>query len=239
MDPVPTPTFSPALRLLGLLPLAGLVLALASPATAVAGDNSRRFPMHREAGGSRDLCLARRVAHLVPLNGRFAPGPSRWIALLEGESPEPRPLQLRLESIGTWTLAARPAGVRVFRVPAIDHPVVWESFPLCSDPGEEGGLLGAPPARSLLVPRTAPEESGGRSELESLSRSCGGTVASADLLRAFAYEHLIDQLPARLSVHCETLPLAAAGPAPSSSSQMSRAAERPASTAFPQDFHTP
>lgn len=238
MAPVHPHLRSPAVRLAALAPMGGLVLAIAWSAAAVAADNSRRFPGHREAGGSRDLCQSRRLAHLVPLNGRFAPGPSRQIALLEGESPDPRPLRLRLDSIGTWTLVARPVGVRLLTVPAIARPVLWESFPLCSETGEEGGLSGAPPARTLLEPRPAADEGAMRSELQRLSRSCGGSVPSAELLRVFAFEHLSDQLPARLSVHCETLPLVA-GPAPSSSSQMSSAADRPASTALPQGFHTP
>ena len=214
-----------------------LFLALVAP-KATAGDNSRKFPAYREAGGSRDLCLSRKVAHLVPLDSRFAPGKARRIALLEGQGPDPRPLMVRLESIGLWTLPPRPAGVRLLTIPSVDREVLWESFPRCQDADQPEGLSGAPPARSLLEPLPGADDQQAVLEIQRLSRACGGTIATAALLAAFSYEHLMGQLPERLPVFCEGLS-GASGVSPSISSQTSSPSERPPSGTIPRGFQAP
>jgi len=213
------------------------VLALIAP-KATAGDNSRKFPVYRESGGSRDLCLSRKVVHLVPLDSRFAPGKARRIALLEGQSTDPRPLMVHLESLGLWTLPPRPPGVRLLTIPSIDREVLWESFPRCQDADQPEGLSGAPPARSLLEPLPGADDQEAVLEIQRLSRACGGTIATAGLLAVFSYEHLMGQLPARLPVSCEGLS-GASGLAPSISSQASSPSERPSSGTIPRGFQAP
>ncbi len=186
-----------------------LLLSLAAGA-AVAADQSSSFPAFREGGGSRGVnCPGRRVAHLVPENGRFEPGSQRLIAVLEGDTPQPRPLGVRIAALGDWSLEPEAAGLRLISIPAIDRPLLWESFPRC---GAEGEGAEAPPARTWLETTATRERSSGRAadqsvrlQLQRLSRACGTTVTTAPLLQAFGLEHLAAELPAELPVRCRTL----------------------------------
>lgn len=223
--------------------LAVLPLAVAAP--AIAADSTRSMPANREGGGSRDACQARRVVHLVPLSDRFAPDEARRLAVLEGSAPRPAPLQVRIGSLGVWTLPPEPVGIRLFTIPAVTTELLWESSPLCTSAQDP---IGAPPARSWLLPRnaaTADQEADNRVRLQllNLTRHCGSTVETASLLRDFDLAHLASSLPAQLSVRCNQLgPGAAVLPvsdASSSSSQTSTAVERPLSGSVPQRFQGP
>jgi len=228
------------------IPGALLALApLAVPAAAIAGDSTRKMPANREGGGSRDACQARRLVHLVPISDRFAPGEPRRIAVLEGSAPRPAPLQVRIGALGVWTLPAEPVGIRLFTIPPVATELLWESSPLCASAEDP---IGAPPARSWLLPRSATPAAQEadhlvRLQLQELSRRCGSTVEAAPLLRAFSLEHLAPVLPAQLSVRCEPLaPLSALAPSAtfsSISSHTSTAMERPPSGSVPQNFQGP
>ena len=188
-----------------LAPLAITVSAITEP--AIAGDSTRSMPANREGGGSRDACQARRLVHLVPISDRFAPGEPRRIAVLEGSAPRPAPLQVRIGSLGVWTLPAEPAGIRLISIPPVATEMLWESSPVCTSAQDP---IGAPPARSWLLPRSSVKvdqqaDQLVRLQLQELSRRCGSSVEAAPLLRAFALEHLATMLPAQLSIRCEPL----------------------------------
>jgi hypothetical protein len=198
-------TVLPLAPLLALAHLAITVFAITEP--AIAGDSTRSMPANREGGGSRDACQARRLVHLVPISDRFAPGEPGRIAVLEGFAPRPAPLQVRLGSLGGWTLPAETVGIRVFTIPPVTTELLWETSPLCTSTQDP---IGAPPARSWLLPRSAlPADQVAdrvvRLQLQELSGRCGSTVEAAPLLRAFALEHLAPALPAQLSIRCEPL----------------------------------
>ncbi len=219
----------PAARLLGALSLGGLSLtalslaALLLPAAGRAGDGrTHLFPGSREGGGTRAECASRTVALLVPEDGRFRPAQAGWIGLLEGQSAEPVPLAVRIDGLPERTLPARPAGVRLLRLPALRQPALWESFPRCAAPGSaeaaSEGLGEPPPARALLEPggagaaaaadRAPDGSAAARAALARLAAACAAgqpSVATAPLLEAFAYGHLAAGLPERLPLHCETL----------------------------------
>ena len=194
----------------GQVLIPGTVLALAPLAItepAIASDSTRSMPANREGGGSRDACQARRVVHLVPISDRFAPGEPRRVAVLEGTAPRPAPLQVRIGSLGVWTLPAETVGIRVFTIPPVATKLLWETSPLCTSAQDP---IGAPPARSWLLPRSsvpADQEADQlvRLQLQELSQRCGSSVEAAPLLRAFALEHLAPVLPAQLSIRCEPL----------------------------------
>ncbi len=198
-------TVLPLATLLALAPLAITVSAITEP--AIAGDSTRSMPANREGGGSRDACQARRLVHLVPTTDRFAPGEPRRIAVLEGSAPRPAPLQVRIGSLGVWTLPAETVGIRVFTIPPVATELLWETSPLCTSAQDP---IGAPPARSWLLPRSsvpADQEADQlvRLQLQELSQRCGSSVEAAPLLRAFALEHLAPVLPAQLPIRCEPL----------------------------------
>lgn len=198
-------TVLPLAPLLALAPLAIAVSAITEP--AIAADSTRSMPANREGGGSRDACQARRLVHLVPISDRFAPGEPPRIAVLEGSAPRPAPLQVRIGSLGVWTLPAEPAGIRLISIPPVAADMLWESSPVCTSAHDP---IGAPPARSWLLPRSAVKadqeaDQQVRLQLQELSRRCGSSVEAAPLLRAFALEHLAPVLPAQLSIRCEPL----------------------------------
>lgn len=171
--------------------------------SVLTADRSRSFPLRREAGGTRAACASRLVAHLVPETGELDPGQSTLIGLVEGETPRPVELVLRVGA-RSWPMAPQPrASVRLFQLPQGAVGGVWESFPACE--GREDPM--APPARSLLRRNDLQLADGPYQQaLASLWRRCGSTVPTEVMLKEWAYAHLIGQLPPVLPVVCQVLP---------------------------------
>jgi hypothetical protein len=181
------------------------------------GDPSRRFPLRREGGGTRTSCAARLVAHLVPQDGHFDPGPGGILGVIEGEaSRAPRkplaPLVLRWRDGWQIEPARSDASLRLVRLAGPPVAGEWFSFPACEGTAEPS----APPASSQLRPSpTGPSpaavaaraaDAGSRVALAELWRHCGGQVASQPLLAFWDFPHLADQLPASLPVLCSQAP---------------------------------
>ncbi|MFN9630296.1 MAG: hypothetical protein ACK59A_08720 [Cyanobacteriota bacterium] len=167
----------------------------------------------RSSGGTRSTCL-NVWAHLVPSSNRFGPGANRLIALLQGSSPQPTAMTLQFstpagELLGEQTLAALGEGIRLLTLSGstasgLKTPLVWESFPSCRP--------NKPPTRSTLIPGTAlPMDDPSQQALAQLGESCGGSVATAPLLRVFGMEEFIAKLPPTLQVRCEVLSIEAGG----------------------------
>ena len=127
------------------------------------------FPGRRIGGGTRGECAARPVLHLVPSSNVFSLGSSNLIAVLEGPSANPMPLEVILRPAsddglatpGVFPLLQRSLGAAVNRlvilsVPAASGPLLWESSYQCGqDEGaDEFGFItaSAPPALTLLLP---------------------------------------------------------------------------------------
>ncbi|MFN9546278.1 MAG: hypothetical protein ACK6AD_04290 [Cyanobacteriota bacterium] len=165
-------------------------------------DRTARFPLRREGGGTRGACASRLVAHLVPETGQLDPGTAALIGLIEGETPEPVALVLRLPG-RDWLLAPRRmASLRLFRLPQPLEEGLWESFPACDGPTEPQ----APPARSLLLgPGERSVDPLSQAALLRLWRSCGATLPTEAVISGWSYGHLLDRLPQHLAVVCEAL----------------------------------
>lgn len=186
------------------------------------GDPSRRFPLRREGGGTRTFCAARLVAHLVPQDGHFDPGPGGILGVIEGEAPRApqkrvAPLVLRWNDGWQIEPARSGASLRLVRLagPPVAGPLwagEWFSFPACEGTAEPS----APPASSRLRPSpTGPSpaavaaraaDASSRVALAELWRHCGGQVESQPLLAFWDFPHLADQLPASLPVVCSQAP---------------------------------
>jgi|694.fasta_scaffold00759_30 hypothetical protein len=181
-------------------------------------DRSRSFPLRREGGGTRGACVLRLVAHLVPEDSRFDPGPRPILAVIEEEmmevgkdkivvgNPEPEPVPLVLRWAGGERIepARRGASLRLLRLSGPVSKGLWESFPACGGSAEPM----APPALSLLGPAagTGAADRAARAALDALWRRCGERVATAGLLESWSYPHLAKRLPASLPVVCVSLP---------------------------------
>lgn len=206
-----------------------LLVLLTLPAAALAQTNLRNtFPGRRIGGGTRGECSARLLAHLVPANSVYAPGAGATIALLEGPTAQPRPLELTFRplttagtaasaqaSTSTRSLPAAPAGVVLLTLPPLKTPMIWESGYRCDDGGGGGGdgsaaadLLdfvqsASPPAVSLLVPDPVPGDAPIQAGLKALRAQCGRSVATAELARTFALQDVISEdWPQQLPVRC-------------------------------------
>lgn len=188
-----------------LRPLLWLLLPLVL-APALEASQKQQTICCRSSGGTRSTCL-NLWAHLVPLNNRFDPGPSRLIALLQGPSDKATSMSVKLSSLSDepvvdQTLPARGATVWVLLLPDVDRrragqPLVWESFPDCGPD--------KPPTRTILETGSAAKPP--RLPWTGLGDSCGKEIPTAPLLAAVGLEEWGDQLPATLPVRC--LPLTA------------------------------
>jgi hypothetical protein len=211
------------------IPLLALGLCLGFE-PAVLAKEAKQTICCRSSGGTRGTCLNLWV-HLVPPSNRFNPGSSRLIAMLQGPSAQPTAMVLQLSNlagdpVGGQMLPAQGVGVRLLKLPAADRPalnqpLVWESFPSCQP--------NKPPTRSILVaePLQNPSSSPGpkdvsyqtplrdqsQSTLAALRKACGGMTDTKSLLDAFGFQ--VDEwsakLPPQLPVYCETLSVQSLG----------------------------
>ncbi|MFM7636011.1 MAG: hypothetical protein ACKO7Z_10645 [Cyanobacteriota bacterium] len=219
MHPARRPTASPLVGALALLALLSPGL-LAEGSGALAQPNLRSsFPGRRIGGGTRGECAARVLAHLVPGDSVFAPGPALTVAVLEGPTANPRPLQLQFRpqrpggtSAGAAVqrnLAAGPAGVTLLRLNSFQAPEVWESSYRCGDsaPASADPLSFVesvyPPALSLLVSEASSPDRSVQAGLQRLRGLCGNQVSRTELARSFALEDVMGpDWPERLPVRC-------------------------------------
>ena len=157
------------------------------------------FPGRRVGGGTRGECASRPVVHVVPTSSVFAPGASALIAVFEGPSIDPQPLELILRvassngavdaSIDPLFQRVLPAGQNrliLLNIPPAQSPLTWETSYKCgSDTGDgEFGFItiSAPPALSLLVTGEGGQDDQRLQQLlKNLQRSCGGTSALAPI----------------------------------------------------------
>jgi hypothetical protein len=193
---------------------------LADGAAALAQPSLRSsFPGRRIGGGTRGECAARVLAHLVPADSVFAPGPALTVALLEGPTANPRPLQVQFRPQGTGgtaegptakrELPPSPAGVTLLTVGNLKAAQVWESSYRCADPAPASSdplnfvEAVSPPALSLLVTDVTPIDRTLQSGLQRLKGLCGSQVSRSDLARTFGLEDVMaPDWPERLPVRC-------------------------------------
>jgi hypothetical protein len=196
----------------------GCSLGLALSAQAWAQSDPRAsFPGRLVGGGTRGECSARLIVHLVPRSSVFAPGDSTLLGLLEGPSDQPRPLQLRFRpQTGTAPASERllppgQAALVLVQGPRLAAPTVWESTYRCDD-GVAGKTTddplqvvssSSPPALSLLVQDTTPDDARLQTRLQQLRQRCGGTVSRIELVSTFGLGDLLGQdWPEALPVRC-------------------------------------
>ena len=180
------------------------------------------FPGRRVGGGTRGECAARSVVHLVPSSSVFAPGGSSLIAVLEGPSSNPQPLQivLRVASAdGGFDAADAPILQRevpgaqnrlvLMSLPSASKSLRWESSYQCGPEGggDEFGFItaSAPPALSLLVPGSGDRDDRHLQQvLANLQKSCGDTADLEPLKTALQLgdEVVNDSWPQAVSVMC-------------------------------------
>ena len=106
-----------------------MAVALASQASLAQPDSRNSFPGRRVGGGTRGVCTSRLIAHLAPANNiqRVPPaGPVR-LAVLQGPTSEPYPLQIALDGRASVQLPASPAGVVVLSIPPVRSDTRWQS----------------------------------------------------------------------------------------------------------------
>lgn len=210
---MPPPATTPGLRRSVALGLLGLSILLAAAAQA---NQANQTICCRSSGGTRSTCLSL-WAHLVPASNRYAPGPSRRIALLQGPADPAMAMTVQLlgatgELLAEQTLPALRAGVWLLTVPRAEQqrpapPMLWESFPACQP--------NKPPTRSSLAMEPLPESSAIQARLAALAAACGKQVATAPLLQEFGLEEFSARLPASLPVHCQAITAEAGGAPPS------------------------
>lgn len=201
----------------------GLLLAAVSlDAIAALADSNMRstFPGRRVGGGTRGECVARVLAHLVPGDSVFAPGAAMTVALLEGPTANPRPLQVQFRPQGPGgtaagpalkrELEASPAGVTLLSLASFSGSQVWESSFRCDDGVSHATTdpvsfveAVAPPALSLLVSEGSANDRSVQMALQKLKGLCGSHVAKDQLAKTFGLEDVIgSEWPATLPVRC-------------------------------------
>lgn len=199
------------------LALLACLLASALPVDAQPSLRSS-FPGRRIGGATRGECSSRLIAHLVPADSVFASGSTRLLAVLQGPTANPRPVQLTFSPAGepaagassSLMLPASGLGLVLFRQPPAQQPVRWESLYQCeqspSQPSDDPLAFvssASPPAISLLLATNSSEFQPLQSVLQQLARSCGGSVSRELVASRFGLADVIKaDWPEQLPVRC-------------------------------------
>lgn len=204
---------------LGLGALVALALVVQGAAALAQPSLRSSFPGRRIGGGTRGECAARVLAHLVPADSVFAPGPALTVALLEGPTANPRPVEVQFRPQGPGgkptgpavkrELPPSPAGVTLLKAGSLKGAEVWESTYRCADPAPASSdplsfvESVSPPALSLLVADVTPVDRSLQSGLQRLRGLCGSQVTRAELAKTFGLEDVMGpDWPERLPVRC-------------------------------------
>ena len=189
-------------------------------ASSVEASSRNTFPGRRIGGGTRGECAARPVVHLVPSSNVFSLGSTNLIALLEGPSANPKPLEVILrpasdDGLATpnvspllqQSLGASVNRLVLLRVPAASSPLLWESSYQCGedDGSDEFGFVTASaPQPSLLLPEADSQAGSLQQQLASLQAVCGSSTAVAPLKQVFDFgdDVIDDSWPETVTVQC-------------------------------------
>lgn len=204
-------------------PTALLLTAVTLSATALPSlaqpDLRSTFPGRRVGGATRGECSARLVAHLVPSNSVFSSGSSRLLGILEGPTANPVPLLTSFQPEGATGTQAGPsvqlpasgAGIILLRQPAGQIATRWESSYKCdvaAPPPSNDPLsfvtAGSPPALTLLLGESVPDDKAVQQSLQMLLKACGSSVPREEVAASFALSDVLSSgdWPARLPVRC-------------------------------------
>ena len=202
---------------LACLGLGGLMLLGIAPAFANESLRST-FPGRLIGGGSRGECAARLVINLVPRSTVFASGSDDLLAVLQGPSSDPRPLEIAFSAydveaggtgnrVGQQVIPAGSASLVLLRSGASIRPLIWESSYQCDDDASVDELsfisAEAPPAVSLLVADAQPEDDALQFTLSAWKSSCGRQLATQAVLSSAGLNGLdVSQWPEQLPVVC-------------------------------------
>ena len=202
---------------LACLGLGGLMLLGLAPAFANESLRST-FPGRLIGGGSRGECAARLVINLVPRSTVFASGSDDLLAVLQGPSSDPRPLEIAFSAydveaggtgnpVGQQVIPAGSASLVLLRSGASIRPLIWESSYQCDDDASVDELsfisAEAPPAVSLLVADAQPEDDALQFTLSAWKSSCGRQLVTQAVLSSAGLNGLdVSQWPEQLPVVC-------------------------------------
>ena len=202
---------------LAYLGLGGLMLLGLAPAFANESLRST-FPGRLIGGGSRGECTARLVINLVPRSTVFASGSDDLLAVLQGPSSDPRPLEIVFSAydaeaggtgnrVGQQVIPAGSASLVLLRSGASIRPLIWESSYQCDADAAVDELsfisADAPPAVSLLVADAQPEDDALQFTLSAWKGSCGRQLATQAVLSSAGLNGLdVSQWPEQLPVVC-------------------------------------
>ena len=194
-------------------------LLVQSMGAAVANESLRStFPGRLIGGGSRGECAARLVINVVPRTSVFASGSDDLLAVLQGPSPDPRPLEIAFSvydakagglgnRVRQQVIPAGSASLVLLRSGASIRPLIWESSYQCDDDASLDELsfisADAPPAVSLLVADAQPEDDALQFTLSTWKGSCGRQLATQAVLSSAGLNGLdVSQWPEQLPVVC-------------------------------------
>ena len=186
-------------------------------------DNIRAaFPGRRVGGGTRGECSARSLVHLVPVSSTYSPGESGLIALLQGPSNSPVPVDISIKPYLEndkekknfqhfhKQLIASDLVIVLLNSPISNEPLIWESSFKCNDDSTDlssdpFGFIqeSSPPAVSLILPTPNSIDINFSNNLKWLSESCETKVPANEVSKRFKVNDLItSEWPKDIPVVC-------------------------------------
>ena len=168
------------------------------------------FPGRRVGGGTRGECSARPLVHLVPDSSTYSPAEFGFIALLQGPSNSPVPVDISIKPYSkssmenknyqdfTKQLPASDLVIVLLKSPISNEPLIWEYSFKCNDDSNDlssdpFGFIqeSSPPAVSLILPTPNSNDINFSSNLKWLSEACDAKVRTNEISNRFKLNDLI------------------------------------------------
>jgi hypothetical protein len=187
-----------------------LLIVLVSPKILLGSDRST-FPTSRMGGGTRGLCGSRLIMHIVPVENKYTPDKTRFLAMYLGKTKEAKPLTVEIinNSQIEQKLNFEPSGeaLFIFKIQSIENTTLWKSYFNCSDIQSDNMINFmsniSNPVSTLISTESNLEQKKYQRFINKAHNKCGTTITNEEIKNLTSLDEAISsKISENVSIIC-------------------------------------
>jgi hypothetical protein len=187
-----------------------LLIVLVSPKILLGSDRST-FPTSRMGGGTRGLCGSRLIMHIVPVENKYTPDKTRFLAMYLGKTKEAKPLTVEIinNSQIEQKLNFEPSGeaLFIFKIQSIENTSLWKSYFNCSDIQSDNMINFmsniSNPVSTLISTESNLEQKKYQRFINKAHNKCGTTITNEEIKNLTSLDEAISsKISENVSIIC-------------------------------------